>query len=357
MQITFGKNDGPGGKKGWAVYPTFEFPNWRLTSERADQLSFRPSVKTLGTRLLVTLLFAGLVVGVYFAGLDGRWNGGEVPFAHYVQHGESIAWGIIGLLSALALLAPLSCLWNRMVLRIGPRQDLVVSTWWLFPKSRSYPMAGYASIQVTANEIIHRGRHRQIAEHYWRWSIQMTPAGGEQTAEAPPLIFYPHNQKEHPGPKPRPPQVVKTIVHWLQKNGSLAASGPYVIEQSSQAPRFGRSKATLLHEPQILSGNYESLADMPPEMRQEAERMMVQGAGASPMTQGRRERNVYRSVDEMPPDIRGRFEQMRAQAPHATSAQQFRVRDANGNEQVYHSLEEMPPALRARFEGIRGKDA
>jgi hypothetical protein len=85
------------------------------------------------------------------------------------------------------------------------------------------------------------------------------------------------------------------------------------------------------------------------------------------------ERHEYNSLDQVPPEIRSEIEKLEAEAEKAAfsassssegashkfvikkTASLFRVKDAYGTERVYHSLEEMPPEIRAKFEKARDR--
>ena len=86
-------------------------------------------------------------------------------------------------------------------------------------------------------------------------------------------------------------------------------------------------------------------------------------------------KHAYHSLDEVPPEYRGAFEKLQSEmdakaqsqssdvskdAPQEGTIirknfQEFRFKDASGNEQVYHSLDEMPPETRALIEKLRGR--
>lgn len=83
------------------------------------------------------------------------------------------------------------------------------------------------------------------------------------------------------------------------------------------------------------------------------------------------QRHEYHSLDEVPPELRQEIEKLEAEGlkegfrssssdgpttniitriSSRKTASLFKVKDAGGNERVYHSLEELPPDIRAAFE-------
>lgn len=77
------------------------------------------------------------------------------------------------------------------------------------------------------------------------------------------------------------------------------------------------------------------------------------------------EKKVYHSLEEVPPEFRAELEKLQAEVKsglkvESTSKfivrneiQEFRFKDASGEERVYHSLDEMPPEQRALIEKMR----
>lgn len=84
-------------------------------------------------------------------------------------------------------------------------------------------------------------------------------------------------------------------------------------------------------------------------------------------------KHVYHSLDEVPPEFRATIEKLKKELDDKSNSsadskdkleqgmvlrediQEFKFKDAAGNEQVYHSLDEMPPETRALFEKLRGR--
>ncbi len=64
------------------------------------------------------------------------------------------------------------------------------------------------------------------------------------------------------------------------------------------------------------------------------------------------EERVYDSLDDVPPEIRERIEALRAAGGPGTTQQTFTFKDASGQERTYHSVEEMPPDVRAIYERL-----
>ena len=65
------------------------------------------------------------------------------------------------------------------------------------------------------------------------------------------------------------------------------------------------------------------------------------------------EERVYDSLDDLPPEIRERIEAMRADGGPGRAQRTFTFRGADGQERTYHSVEEMPPDVRAVYERLR----
>jgi hypothetical protein len=65
------------------------------------------------------------------------------------------------------------------------------------------------------------------------------------------------------------------------------------------------------------------------------------------------EERVYDSLDDLPPEIRERIEALRAGGAAGGAQKTFTFKDESGQERVYHSVEEMPPDIRAIYERLK----
>lgn len=229
----------------------------------------------------------------------------------------------------VGILAPLSVLWNRIVIRRDVRGDLGVSMWRLFPRSREWPQELFGRITVTAREMVLRSRRRsRVRSVGWRWHVRIDATGPGDGAPGAPLVeFCPDHQKDRPAVEGRMSDRVGVFVRWLAGATGLPVAGPVM------APHLARGRGPLL-----------------------GMRHMVRGAPAT------LERRVYDGLDEMPAELRQRAEQMMAQARarcilpgEVISSERIVVRDAQGRVHTYHSIDEMPPEVRALYERGRGE--
>lgn len=353
---------------------TYLFVNWDLAHQGAEQIVYRPGLKTLMGRLGLTLIMAVLIATLYFGIADPllksserrvitpatqqqveelaratkeleeslRETMTEEAWQDYVrkreaeqtereaqiaekmaqqnavvQTGIAIVGGVCTLFALVGLLAPLSVLWNRLSIDRDIRGNLTVSTRVLWPRTHSWPMDSFGRITVCAKEVIHSTRYRRNVSVGWRWHVFLEAKGaGLGTQE--PVAFCPSQQKSRPSLEGRMPDRVAIFVQWLESMTRLPVSGPTIMEFSGMEPGLFSTKRRFrsVGQPHV-------------------------------------ERHTYRSLDEMPPEVCAQAERMMAEGKTTHSTHSITVRDAEGREQTYNSLDEMPPELRAKIEEIR----
>ena len=413
MQIAL---DGPAKYK---RIPTYEIEQWRLARADANAIVCRPGLRTVGRRLAGTLVAAIIVGGLYYTvgglheprfrsspqrqvridrdlrklqsmtqeaekGLrdmlsEDEWQQFQAQrdaeraqrqavndqqrcrLEQLTAGAQTVCYALMGIIGFLGVLAPVSCLWNRLTIYKNPRGDLAVSHWgFLFPSSKHWPVNAFREIAIDAQEVIVRTRYYRNQEG-WRYRIRLVPAGTPAEAARFGLTelgveFRPYRQKQRP--TGRPPEPVARFLKALQAITGLPYGQPTVSEYSAIDRWSGRYRTLTPDGAPAARHTYHSLDEMPPELRGQAEQTLheagIPADGASGST-----RRVYRSLDEMPPDIRARAEAMMAQARESGQAGPFEIRretitvtGPDGVARTYHSVDEMPPDLRARYEQI-----
>ena len=362
MQIQAGSGEGDARR-------IYAFTDWALQPLRGDSISYRPGTSTLLRRLAFTLLVAVMIGGAYAyeermhassrlakpspelqretrqiekrlredearlretmtdeqwakyqhtladtrAGREDRIEDAKKRSASFMRRAGQVSLIVFGLLAGFGILAPLSCLWQRIVVERDPRNNLVVRSLVLLPKTTAFPIDGFRCATVLAQEVrtSRRTGNRPVG---WRWRVVLAnDTGGVE--------FWPDQQKHRPGPDTVSPRTA----HFLQRlkllTGLLCTKPQQVEWHSGRAGayRTGRTLVTT-SEPVV-------------------------------------ERHVYRSPDEMPSHLRRRAEEMvtkaRERGISSVTREQIMIRDSDGNAHTYNSVEEMPPDVRARYEEMR----
>ncbi|HEX72154.1 MAG TPA: hypothetical protein ENN65_02445, partial [Candidatus Hydrogenedentes bacterium] len=196
---------------------------------------------------------------------------------------------------AVMLLIPLSAAWNRILVVASPRRELVVRSWYLFPKTVRIPWSDIGGIQYGAEEMIHRSpRGGMITEHYWKWSVRLK----SKSSEAPWFAtFFPHKQPESPGAQARPLQQVARFIQWCLAHSRVSVSGPYLIEKTWERSGFRRGSKAVILGPTEQSGrhwgDWKDLNEGPVIHRKVTEKFVYEDENGV--------RRTFNSRDEIPP--------------------------------------------------------
>jgi hypothetical protein len=227
------------------------------------------------------------------------------------EFARPLQW-IAGALIALALVHVAGVLWQR--LRIARDNDrLVIRSNSLWPSRREYALSALRGMNIIEEEVrsSRKSGYRFLG---WRWRV-VIHLDDER------IEFLCDARGRLAGSTACPERVAQFAQH-LQRITGLPCPPPQRVEWGAgraAAVRTGRTLSIPL-EPQYRSETYQSLEEMPPDVRRFAEE---------------------------------RLARMRAEGATTAEFQQFTVRDGEGRVQTYRSLDEMPPELRQRFEAAR----
>jgi hypothetical protein len=326
LQFTI-KGSPPGGGGRVKYLPVFDITDWRLVRHDADSLVYKPTAATVARRLLWTL-FAGIVMAAIHWGFTDRANL-ESLFrmpAHYL---DWVYQGLMAFFAAVAILAPLSCLWNVVSLTRDPRGRLIVTRRMLRTTTLRWPAQCLTGITIACMEQTSRTRGGTRIPLGWQWQVQAARRveADPETQRLPwELEIAVDKQKHAPADVRHLPERVRTFVAWLH-----AATGAPVDEP--QLVPWGHPRRTAVNRQefvspgasQVNSQRFASLDDAPPEIRERIEAMLAE-----------------RGIDELP-----------VNKPLSMSSQAITFKDASGNVRTYNSPDDMPPDLRAIYERAR----
>ncbi|MCP4640552.1 MAG: hypothetical protein GY851_08970 [bacterium] len=323
----------------------FEITDWRLARGDEQALVYRPGAMTLLRRLAGTLAF-GVGAGFLF---KMAFDMGGVRFGSDPIY--TTACVLAGLCAAVAVLLPLSCLWSHVTLRRSVR-GLVVQKWGLLlPSSSEWAKGSLKSVRILAQEVM-TGRHAQRRSIGYRWRVCLMGDAGEDVLE-----FWVHHEKDRPAGD-RLPERVAAFAAGVHRLTGLAYGKPIVAA-------YGERHATGRHmvvesDPVTTRRTYQSLDDVPEEMRGRLEEMMEQArATGEPVVENVHvDRQTFHSLDEVPPELRGRVEEMMGRGGEGlhvstSSSEAITFTGADGKPRTYHSVDEMPPDVRAVYEQMR----
>jgi hypothetical protein len=286
----------------------YDFTDWkrlpasRLPSE-ARRIAFQPGLRTSLRRLGGTAVAAFALAGVYFLYQEFDSLGGASN--EFVAVGRGVCLGVGGLIGLAGLLAPLSCLWNRIAIDCDARGNLVVTAWKLLPRTKTWPMDSFSRMYVLAQSVVtgQRGVRRLLG---YRWQVRLE---GAHSVE-----FRPDFQKDAPMPGKFSPRTAQFLAALSQLTG-LSCEAPVVVDPSGPRTNVACQRVS----------------------------------GGAPIVQ------TYSSLDDLPEEFRAQVNQVRTEAMISNTPQTIRFRDADGREHTYQSPEEMPPEIRAIYEQMRRK--
>lgn len=288
----------------------YDIRNWKQENVSGQAILMRPGMAVLSRRLGATgvaIVVIVLLASVYSSS-SGLVRSG--PYAGSVQGGLLL---LMGMLAALGVLAPVSCLWSCLRIERTPRGDLAVHhRGIILASTREWSVRDFERIVPDVKEVLRTSRQKRF--HIWWFSANLIAA----TANSENIEFRLVEQKD--ASSLYFPQVVQKFSQSLSQLTGLPAVG---FEGIVPVRSGGRSR--------------------------------VRVVSRGPVTN----RQFFSSPDEMPPDIRARFEQLKAEADMRGGSGAFRnvseciTITQNGETHTYHSVDEMPPEVRTRFEEVR----
>ncbi|MBI5092319.1 MAG: hypothetical protein HZB26_07720 [Candidatus Hydrogenedentes bacterium] len=299
----------------------FDCIGWSLSRKDSTCVEFRPGAGCVANRLGLTLMSLVFSVPIFLA-LPPLGQG--IPeLVPGWRSREELALSVIGYTILLCgILAPLSAIWNRTQVRVDAGGTLSVSTFFLWPRTRSWRLTAFGGIAYgTRMRVIHPRRSRPRTS--WQWFVRLNPAPMDNEGPSPSFVeFRVHSQTDPPEDDRRPPETVQALTAWLQHATGLPASGP---------ERLGRQTG-------VIRSRYVTRTE-------------------SVITN-----NVFTSYEELPEDLRAEVDRLRAEArekgvpddqPIVRRVNRFTIRSGLGPAKTYNSLEEMPPDVRVLYERMR----
>jgi hypothetical protein len=238
-------------------------------------------------------------------------------------------WVLTGVLASIGILSPLSTLWQTVTVSRGMGGTLAVKTRRILGGSHEWPLEAMRSIGVIVQEHIIRVRGAPSdVGHLWR--VGVVDKDGHWCIEL-------QVDRTKTGPlQRRMSKKTQECVEALEQITGLPCTGSPVLIEHGRTPQVMSMVPGVMPESQTLTGRRSNIA---------------QHVATS------KESHTYDSLDEMPPEIRARAEAMLAErgASGASSftSQTITITDASGQTRTYHSPEEMPPDVRARYEEAR----
>lgn len=291
MQINIGRGAGK----------LFNITNWNI-AYRPGEIRADPGAKTFARRLIASAVLVAIIGALY-------WYRDELMMPRQAM---LAAYALLGV---LAVMTPLSVLWQRVGIHGDARGRLQVTAFIIVPRTYGLDarnIGGIASLVYEETFRYYRGRRRERIG--WSWRAMLDDGQNHLT-----FVIDTIRTPGEAGPMPtRAIEFFKNL---------RAVTGKPVLEP--QVVRW-QGRATTSYRT-----GFQQFVNAPPQ------------------TQATR--RVYHSLEEMPPELRARAEQMmrQGQTSASTTRQRFVIRDAQGNERIYNSIEELPPDLRARFEQAR----
>ena len=245
--------------------------------------------------------------------------------------GQTVYWAVVGFFGSVGVLAPLSCLWNRIVIEREPAGDLSVTTRWLWPSRRAWPILDVGAISIAVWEVtmapIGRPWRRRTQ---WRWVVQPT-VGGSAEPEAPDraVAFMMCRQPTRPIEGSPPPEPVQVFAEWLSGATGLPTINlplPQYRTDGTGGSRRAR-RVTYTTEPVVQTSErtYTSIDQLPPEIRAKAERALAAA------------RQRGKSLDQ----------------PIEIVSEEITIRDSTGRVRTYRSVDDMPAEDREIYEQLR----
>jgi len=333
--------------------PAYRLRSWRRIDSGGPVLRYRPSLVTVAHRLIVTLVCLVVAAGV-------EWSfqrAGFVPMSTHLARGSfveiisstcrSLAAGrftgvgnlielgrfsVTGMLLLVGLMAPLSCLWNRLSLYVTQENDVVLKSVFLWPRRVRYPLNSFSSIRTFAIERYQFGEYGRLEGHYWEWIVQLSiqgqprlpfpgSAGLAFTSVGP--QFHVYRERFQPSMLGRAPEPVRVLVKGLREVTGLPAEPPQLVE--------GRitGRGRVAYNAAIQENAAEPVARFEGRV----------GAG-----------------EPLPDAIKARLAGMRgatastdASGVERVVSQRIEVTGADGQKQVYNSIDELPDDIRQRL--------
>lgn len=184
----------------------FNVTDWKIEFRRPDSIVCKPSARAFGRRLGVAFIFALLAGGTYYIRMEMLQDGfvSRLAFVSFV------------FLAALAILAPVSLMWQRLTIRRDQKKLYVDSFFWM-PDSLTFVAGNLRSITILASEIPSKGTFSAG----WRWRVLLFGEHGG-------IDIWLDRQYETPEERLAPGRVAD-FVRCLQHLVPLPYQGPQIV--------------------------------------------------------------------------------------------------------------------------------
>lgn len=361
----------------------YEFTDWNLYHQDDVTLVYRPSLRTLANRLVLTVLACVFLVlcHVGYRALENRmggpspshspevqerlreldahavrmreslresmpaekWQSVEAELqrkraeqeagadAHYAQQArldQSLRYALLALtalFTVVAILPPLCALREQITVARDSRNTLVVTRRRILTRTQSCPIASLTPLKVTVGEVVFHGRHGALHRAGYRWTV-LTGSDPARCGTGAGFDFHPAHQKETPIAGQPLPERVATFLEGMRRLTGLSHGEPIILDYRQAKPSlFGRQGAMQVRGRLSFRVGRDDLSELPPELHGEIRAMLAKEQSEGGVGFSKR----------------------------VVTHRQFTFRDAEGNEHTYTSPEEMPPHVRDLFEKIR----
>ena len=271
-----------------------------------------------------------------------------------------VACGIGGLAGFVGLVAPVSCLWSAIIIRPNAAGGLTVQhRGALLPTLRSWSKDQLNAMGVLATEMRagYRGLRRRIG---YEWRVTLSDEYGLPLVE-----FRPDQQKERPMDGFLSERTAAFSKALTQMTG-ISCGAPAALDVGGPGVVTNRRVFTTRGEPKLTRRTFNSLDDLPPELRARAEQMLEQSrAEGRPIEQSIETSRTFCSLDDVPEHLRPEVERLIGQAKEEarcggigiqrSESHTITYRDSEGNVHTFDSPDAMPPEIRALYERSRRK--
>lgn len=374
---------------GVRTLPIYAVTDWRATSVDDCQLILRPSLQTVWRRLAVTLAAAVfLLLLIWSQGLPWQSEPLTPPaplpqpeidaaarelqaelertlppeqrqrFADNLtraEHerarrlaeqrirldwrrrvGRAVYWALFEGLVTLGVLPLILAAWERIDLRNGPDDELIVRRRRFLTRERTWPRGSFGGILCSAAERIQRAHGSRQYYMGWFWIVRLLPRHEEggiaplRHVDDPVVEFHVAQQPDRPLDERRPPKRVRAFLKHICRMTNIEVRDV----QFGIVPDTGASATSRMRRPvesQVIT--YTSKPSV--------------------------ETTTYASVDEAPAEIREQVRRLmkRGIPPEGISHESVRItiRDSDGNEQTYTSVDDLPADIRQHYEAARRK--
>jgi hypothetical protein len=251
--------------------------------------------------------------------------------SHRVMH--ILYWIMYGSLCAVMIL-PLAAYPFEWVTIQRDGDDLIVRKRGVWSVTRRWPLSDFGQIICYVDAQSQRSPNNASTIVGWRWMVKLAaPAEtwiqeGPSLVDDPEVVFFIDYQKTQPAnDAPAPGSVGKLVAHLQRLTGikSVVRSEVWVDHSLFSGNRITQ-RYPMAAKPEITRHVAYSLDEIPVELRPAAEKIFQQSAEkkepvvhqsfSATVRDSDGNTTVYNSLEEMPPQMRARYEEAMRQAKH-----------------------------------------